>query len=207
VGDVVKFEIQPFRKEKDFSYIFDWDDGNITSGTSNTGDVLVTNMYGSGGAYKINLTVWDPDDLSYMEWITRNVTIKEKAKEPHVIIVPGLIVPTLWNGADVSENPQNTPEWVKLKIEHSEPKPIADLVVHFEDATDNIDLSNITADVNLTARKSIIYMLSWPNEIEKSKILYIPSTGKGAVYICKNAMSLEEVSIENADVVCGNKCR
>ncbi len=44
-------------------------------------------------------------------------------------------------------------------------------------------------------------MPSWPSVIEDSKILYIPSTGKGAGYINKNAASLDDVSLESADFV------
>jgi len=43
-----------------------------------------------------------------------------------------------------------------------------------EQDTEDIDLSNLVADIDLEARKSILYMPDWPNVIEKSKILFIP---------------------------------
>jgi hypothetical protein len=84
---------------------------------------------------------------------------------------------------------------------HSEPTSIGEFFVHLENVSENIDLTTLVADVDTASRKSILYMPSWPTEIEESKTLYIPSTGKGAVYVCKNAKSLEEVNMENADVI------
>jgi hypothetical protein len=44
-------------------------------------------------------------------------------------------------------------------------------------------------------------MSTWPEEIEEYKQLFIPSTGVGGVYICSNATSLDEVSLNNADFI------
>ena len=153
------------------------------------------------GDYFVTLKVKTEKGIAEIKDVRVNVT--GAALPPIIIIiaVEDIKVVSLGSGVDLTENPQNTPEWVLLTKTASEEKPIAIFLVHFENATEDIDLSNLTADVNLTARKSLIYMPSWPDEIEESKILYIPSTGKGAVYICRNATSMEEVSWENADVV------
>jgi len=68
------------------------------------------------------------------------------------------------------------------------------LRVHFEEAAADIHLSGLVADTDPVTTKSIIHMDSWPQEIEESKILFIPSTGVGTVYICPNATSLDEVT-------------
>jgi parallel beta-helix repeat protein len=200
IGDTVKFEISPFQRGRTFKYALNWDDGKpLSEGTSST-DALVSHTYTEAGTYTLNLTVRDINDTSLMEYITQNITIKEGARKPYKTITSAGTTAVTLNGADLSENPQNTPEW-GIIFERSEPKPVAQIYIHFENAIDNIDLSDMVAKTNLTERKSIIYMNSWPSVIEPSKILYIPSTGKGTVYICKNAKSLEEVKPENADVV------
>jgi len=210
VGEQIKFTFYPFYswRWKTLRYTVDWNDGTpIESHTISTSIITgeirehITHTYTKAGNYIINVTITDTDNPHHIEWITQNIIVKEDAKEPHLLILPEFLLATLWNGADVTENPQNTPEHVIIRVKHSEPIPLADLVIHFENAIEDIDLSNLTADVNLTVRKSVIYMPSWPEEIEESKILYIPSTGKGAVYICKNATSLDEVNLENADVI------
>ena len=79
--------------------------------------------------------------------------------------------------------------------------PIGEIGIHFENATEDINLTNLIADTNITQRKSILYMSEWPEVVERSKVLYIPYTGKGAVYVCRNATDLEEVNFENSDFI------
>ena len=171
---------------------WDWDfgDGETDSGKE------VIHTYDDFGDHIVTLTVTNTGGEKKEIRGEVKVLVPVKA-----LLAEGLSAFSLRTGEDVTITPQNTPQWVKITKRTSESKPVADLLVHFENATSDIDLSTITADVNITERMSIIYMPSWPNEIEESKLLYIPSTGKGAVYICKNATSLDEVSIENADVV------
>ena len=161
----------------------------------------VKHTFSTSGICSVTLEVETPSGRK-AEIKDVRVRVVEVYKPPHPLKVNGnLAAISIGSGDDVTENPQNTPELVVIIKRASVEKLIAGLMVHFENATKDIDLSNLTADVNLTAGKSVIYMPSWPSVIEPSKILYIPSTGKGAVYICKNATSLDEVSIEYADVV------
>ena len=203
VGEVVKFEISPFQKGRTFKYRLEWGEDNTKAEGQSSTDALVTHSYEKHGNYLVNLTVWDANDPSLVEYITRNVLVEDVGEvwNPYGITCSESTVPILWNGANVAENPQNTPEYVTLLVKHSEPIPVASLMVHFENATGNIDLTSAIVDANLEERKSIIYMPSWPDVIELSKVLYIPSTGKGAVYICKNAKTLDEVNFINADIV------
>jgi len=113
-----------------------------------------------------------------------------KLKIPEFII-PNLLIDERIN---VAEIPQNTPESVFITKTASEKKPIGIINVHFEEATEDIDLSNLVADVNLNVRKSILYMSTWPNEIEGDKILFIPSTGVGTIYLCPHAPLLAEIT-------------
>jgi len=209
VGREVKFTLYPYYSwhGKILNYTIDWGDkSKIESKSVTTSSISgeiskdVSHTYTSAGTYTINVTIYDFDYPSHVERITRDVVIKENAKEPYSIISAGSTIPMLSNGVDASKNPQNTPEWVDL-FKFSESKPVGGFLVHFEKATEIINLSNLVADIDLDTKKSVMYMQKWPTVIEPSKVLYIPSTGKGAVYICKNAKSLEEVNIKNADVV------
>ncbi len=115
--------------------------------------------------------------------------------------VPAINLQAYYAGSEISTNqvPENSPSWITL-FKLSEPKPVGEFLVHFERATQSITV-NLTADIDLASKKSILYASFWPPEIDEPKILFIPSTGRGAVYICKNATSLDEVSFDNADVV------
>jgi hypothetical protein len=72
------------------------------------------------------------------------------------------------------ENAQNTTQWV-VPTKFSSPSiPIGAFQVHFERATQDVNLFNLVADTNLVTKKSILHMPEWPEIIEESKILFIP---------------------------------
>lgn len=77
---------------------------------------------------------------------------------------------------DVTKTPQKDSKWVLIRESQGE-KPIGKIKVHFHNAKKGIDLSKLTANIDVKTRKAIIHMDSWPEEIEQSKVLYIPSTG------------------------------
>jgi len=181
-----------------FNTTFNWDfgDGNRASG------FYVTHNYSQEGEYNVTLTI-NVTNLITNE--TRNNTIISSVyvHNKHAIssLPSDLNITSLITGEDLTQVPKNV--YVPALISKNATKniPIADVGVHFEEAEEDINLSALVADTNISERKSILYMPSWPDEIEESKVLYIPSTGKGAVYICKNATNLSEVSLENADLV------
>jgi len=88
----------------------------------------------------------------------------------------------------------NTPQSVILTKVTSPGKPVGMVNIHFDEATENINLSNLTIDTNLEKQKSILYIPEWPNVIEEEKILFIPYSIEGSVYVCPNATSLEEIN-------------
>jgi hypothetical protein len=83
---------------------------------------------------------------------------------------------------------------VLLKAAASAPKPFALITVDFDKAKDAIDLSRMRANVDLAERKAFFYMDSWPEEVHKEKVLLIPSTGTGQVYLCPDALSISDVN-------------
>lgn len=51
---------------------------------------------------------------------------------------------------------------------------MGEIIVDFDAAEGDIDLSQMIFDTDVNKKKSILYMPSWPKEIEKEKILFIP---------------------------------
>ena len=181
-----------------FKTSFDWDfgDGGFGSGSA------VTHSYAQAGDYNVTLTV-TTKNLITGEETTQTVSEVVYVRTKHIIypLPPNLAATSLLTEENLSQVPKNTYEPALITKEASEETLIGGLGVHFEEADEDIDLSSMVADVNLAEAKSVLYMPSWPEEIEEYKLLYIPSTGVGTVYVCKNATSLEEVSLENADVI------
>ena len=181
-----------------FKTSFDWDFGDGTFGSGSS----VKHSYAQEGEYTVTLTV-TTRNLITGEVRSQTVTGFVYVYSKHVIshLPSDLHATSLLTEEDLTQVPKNTYQPTLITKNASEEIPIAELEVHFEEATEDIDLSTLVADVNLEEGKSVIYMPSWPNEIGEYKTLFIPSTGSGTVYICLNAMSLEEVSLENADLV------
>lgn len=84
-----------------------------------------------------------------------------------------LISTTLWE--NLTEIGRTVKDTVLIKVKHSEARPTGLINVHFEEATGDIDLSNLVTDINLNTKKVILYSPSWPIIIEESKILFIPN--------------------------------
>jgi len=183
-----------------FKASFNWDfgDGSYVSSFWPS----VTHCYAQDGEYVVTLTVSTKNLLTGDEE-TYAVTGSIYVHSKHVIssLPFGLKVTSLLTEEDLTQIPKNTYQPTLITKGASEEIPIAELGVHFEEATEDINLSALVADVNLEEAKSIIYMPSWPEEIEEYKTLFIPSTGAGTVYICLDAKSLDEVSLENADLI------
>jgi len=181
-----------------FKTSFNWDfgDGNSGSGSS------VTHKYPQDGEYHVALTV-NTKNLITGEETSQIVAGSVYVHSKHVIspLPSDLNATSSLTGEDLTQVPKNTYQPTLITKSTSEEIPIAEVGVHFEEATEDIDLSSVVADVDVEEGKSIIYMSSWPEEMEEYKVLFIPSTGTGTVYICSNATSLDEVNLENADII------
>ncbi len=150
------------------------------------------------GTRKVRLTVRDIYGNS--ESVNWNFEVGEKTNTPRkMIMVNGMLIPMMNTGIDLRDpkNGQNTTEWVT--ISKNDYKLIGGLNTHFEAAEADIDISDFVGDTDTVENKSFMHMDNWPDVIENNKILYIPSTGKGQVYICPQADSLAKVQPDCQD--------
>jgi len=65
-------------------------------------------------------------------------------------------------------------DWILAKFKHSPSTPVGLFKVHFEKATEDIDLTQMKVEVDSKKKKSLLYMPKWPGVIEREKVLFIP---------------------------------
>jgi hypothetical protein len=127
--------------------------------------------------YIVTFTVADKE-TGITESITRKIEIKEG-------IIPKIIKigEDLKNkvefisaelGEQVTEFGRTMRDWIWVRVKHSPSTPVGLINVDFEEATGDIDLSQLKTDVDFQKKKSLLYMFQWPLEIERSKILFVP---------------------------------
>jgi uncharacterized repeat protein (TIGR01451 family) len=193
----VAFDAQ-FTTYYGFRTSFDWNFGDGSYGLG----LSVVHTYTQEGWYNVTLTATTKNLVTGEEKIytvTRFIYVHRK----HAIssLPLNLNVVSLLTGEDLTRISKNTYEFALITKKGSEDISISLLGVHFEEASEDINLSTLVADVDLEGGKSVIYTPSWPEEIDHYKALFIPSTGAGTVYICLGAKSLNEVSLQNADLI------
>jgi hypothetical protein len=180
--------------------LFTW---NFGDGTYIEGEDDPSHSYQNPGVYHVSLRV--TTSRGTVEINNYPIFIEGELNPIHYIcgLPENFRAVSMDRGVDVTKegDGQNTFETVLITKTASPETPIVELGVHFENAAEDIDLSTLVADVNVRERKAFFHMPSWPEVIEEPKTLYIPSTGIGAVYICFNASSLDEVSLENSDMI------
>lgn len=181
-----------------YNISFNWDFGD---GNFGNGQIIIHN-YSQEGEYNVTLTITSKNLITKEETseIVRG-TIYVLNKYKIYPLPSNLNVTSFLTGEDVTKVAKNTNQHVLLTKMASEDIPIARFLVFFEQSTENIDFSNLIADIDLVKGKSIVYMPSWSGGVEEYKFLYIPSTGIGSIYICLDATSLDEVNLKKADLI------
>ena len=155
---------------------FEWELGN---GEKRYSKVIPLYCYSATGTYTITSTVTDAR-TGWKEWITRKIEIKEgffskiikiknELKEKAEIISQKIGENLLEFGNYLIKGKDR----ILLKIKHSPSTPIAELLIDFDEATGDVDLSQMIFDSNLKEKKSILYMPEWP-KVVKEKILLLP---------------------------------
>jgi PKD repeat protein/predicted MPP superfamily phosphohydrolase len=160
--------------EREYTILWDFGDGKTGTG------VIETHCYSPlqvPQTYSIKLTATDKK-TNNKEDITRKVMIKEgiipkvikiaeKTKEKVELISNEL-------GEKVTEFGRTMRDWVEIRVKHSPSTPVGMINVHFERASNDINLTNLTVDVDLEKKKSLLYVPEWPEIIEENKVLFIP---------------------------------
>ena len=181
-----------------------WDFEN--DGIDDSTEEYPTHQYPDYRSYTVKLTLGDNSGKS--EFITTTITV-ERRTSCYEFKTSG---ERLWEilapaGDNVANTLQAVPgkisQWFYGLISHSPAKPVVAFQVNFENVNENIqiDLTSLTGDIDPTSKKSFFHINSWPAYIEGPKVLFIPSTGVGAVYICPNATSLDAVSYDDPNKV------
>jgi PKD repeat protein len=199
-----EFKPYPFPVEGISSYNWDFDGDGKVDVTAITKE-KVTWQYEQYRRYTVKLTV--SNNRGFEEWITKDIAVEPTnwfIVKTTITELPEATWKILALFGEVIEDITNKAVgifdrakwWLIGAKERSPAKPIFIIQTNFEGITSNItiDLTDLRGDTDLTARKSFFYTSSWPPEINRSKTLFIPSTGVGTVYICPNATSLDEVT-------------
>jgi len=127
--------------------------------------------------YNVTLMAIDKE-TNKSEFITKKVEIREG-------IIPKIIkigenlkekveLISMELNEKVTEFGRTMRDWVWVKVKHSPATPVGLINVHFEEATEDIDLSQLKVDVDFQKKKSLLYMPQWPDVVEKKKILFVP---------------------------------
>jgi predicted MPP superfamily phosphohydrolase len=172
----VELEAHKF-SEKSCDFI--WDFGGEASSVdcnSDFSECLV--CYKEAGQYTITLFAKDKNS-NFTESISKNITVNEA-------IIPRTIkksVELTKSGIEfISEKAQMNFDKIgqvvrdKVKIfkRKSPAVPVGEITVHFENLNEDLDLSGLVADTDFEKQKTILYMENWPQEVERSKILFVP---------------------------------
>jgi ABC-type transport system substrate-binding protein/murein DD-endopeptidase MepM/ murein hydrolase activator NlpD len=182
-----------------FEISFQWTFGDGDSGSG----ITASHSYQQEGDYSVTLNITRRNLITNettAEVVCRSLCVRTK----HTIhsLPPNTYAVSFPWAIDLTEVPTNMHCQVAFgKNSSSGGHPVVVIGVHFEDADADIDFSDLVLDTNTATRKSVASSPSWSTEVDYYKWLFIPSSGAGSVYICLNATSLNDVTLENADFV------
>jgi len=167
----VELEAKSFT-EKPFDILWNFGDGTESNKTE------ITKCYNTTGTFNVILTLKDRNS-NFFESISRKIEIKEgiipwTIKRAEEQIGKGIEFISQNAGMSFDKIGQIVKDRVKIFKKNSPAVPIGEITVHFEDLNEDLDLSPLITDIDIEKGKSILYMENWPNEIARSKILFIP---------------------------------
>jgi hypothetical protein len=177
------FKAHAFTK-RDVSFIWDFGDNTTSSHAW-----VPLKCYENPGTYNVKLTLKD-NKTGKEEFITRIITatrggfVSKTLKLADSTLEKVKIISREFSD-DLKEIMKRVgnialdfQDQILFQVEttHSEKVfvPVANVTVHFENATSDINLSNLQIDSDIYNKKVLFYSQTWPNEIEKEKILFIP---------------------------------
>jgi PKD repeat protein len=176
----VVFVPQVFTKREIDYFVWDFGDGKTATTSPLIFGGKIEHCYSpfkTPHTYDAILTAIDKE-TNKSEVITKKVEIKEGII-PKIIKIPEalkekteFILQEL--GEKATEFGRTMKDSVLIKVKHSPSTPVGIINIHFEKATEDIDLTQIKVDTDLEKKKSLLYMSEWPEVVEKEKILFVP---------------------------------
>lgn len=170
----VFFKADVFTEKKIVSFDWSLGDGEKGKGSSEF------HCYSQPGVYTVELTV--RDENGNQETITKKIKIPKIAIWPKIVQVPQILkekldfISTVFN-KDVTQFGRTKKDTIFIKTKPKSPSiPIGLITIHFEKASEDIDLSDLIAETNLDIKKTILHSSKFFNNniIERSKVLFVP---------------------------------
>jgi len=176
----VELEAHKFSEKPSY---FVWEFGGEISSldcNSDFSECLV--CYKDAGEYTITLFAKDKNS-SFTEWISKKITVNESViprtiKKSLELIKKGIEFISEKTRMSFDKIGQVIKDKVHIFKKESPSVPIGEITVHFENLNEDLDLSTLVVDTDIEKRKAILHMENWPNEVERSKVLFLPNNGK-----------------------------
>ncbi|MBW2964777.1 right-handed parallel beta-helix repeat-containing protein, partial [Candidatus Woesearchaeota archaeon] len=173
-------------------YVLDSVDGNVLS--------TITITKGEWRWYNLTLTGLNRSLAAVYLYAENNVKYDSLTAYDRKVVIPMKVVPPASNlsfvlvrnaTVDVTDTYQFEPAGVIVETETS--APVVEFEVYFQNAETDVNLSGLVAETDPVQNKAVMHMDVWPAEVSYNKTLYVPSSGRGLVYVCPNASSISEV--------------
>jgi len=172
----VELEAHKF-SEKPCDFLWNFG-GKISSVDCNSDFSECLVCYEEAGQYTITLFAKDKNS-NFSESISKKITVNEAIiprtiKKSAELIEKGIEFISEKTQMSFDKIGQAVKDKVKIFKKKSPAIPVGEIIVHFENLKEDLDLSSLIADTDFKTRKSILHMENWPNEVERSKILFLP---------------------------------
>ncbi|MEM4648279.1 MAG: metallophosphoesterase [Candidatus Pacearchaeota archaeon] len=174
----VYFRASLFSKRNFDSLLFDFGDGKTEIlGFPQIATIHCYSPLKVPQTYKVELTAIDKE-TGKAESITKKVEIKEGIIPKVIKVAQDIKEKTEFILIELRENALEFGRTMREKVliftKPKSPQILIGIIdVHYENATEDIDLTQMKVDVDVEKKKSLLYMPEWPDLIEKEKILFI----------------------------------
>jgi len=169
-------ELEASKFSKKPSY-FVWNFGGEFEGECNSDFTECYVCYKQAGEYTIELFAKD-ENSPFEEKISKRINIQEgifprTIKKSAELIRAGIEFISEKAQMSFDKIGQIMKDRVRVLKRKSPTIPVGEITVHFENLSADLDLTNLIVDTDIQKNKAILYMENWPNEIERSKILFL----------------------------------
>ena len=165
-------------------------DSSTSSNEENLDEISDSSAYKRGEEIKKPDSMKEEKSAGSIGIPELSTTIKKEKSKPNKGSKDISFVLETDENKDVQKNKQKGKKNVKVK--HNNGKAIAKLEIDF-DSNDELNFSQVVAQIDFSSNKAVLHADNWTTSVTR-RSLYVPSSGKGEVFICPGAVSLEEVN-------------